>query len=67
MLNYDNDSTINDIGRHYSSAFRHITAAGAAEDVQCAAAVKGALLFYYYGMVFCSKLETEMLIILRIV
>lgn len=44
MLNYDNDSTINDTGRHYSSAFWHITAASGTEDVQCADAVKGALL-----------------------
>lgn len=34
MLNYDNDSAINDTGRHYSSAFWHITAARNAEDVQ---------------------------------
>lgn len=45
MLNYDNDSTINDTGRHYSSAFWHITAATVTEDVPCDDAVEGTLLY----------------------
>ncbi len=44
MLNYDNDSTINDIGGYFSSASWHITAVIGAEDVQCADAVKGTAL-----------------------
>lgn len=44
MLNYDNDSTINDSGRHYSSTFWRITAATGTEDVQCADAVEGSHL-----------------------
>lgn len=41
MLNYDNDSTINDTGRYYSSAFWHLTAASVTHHAQDANAVEG--------------------------